>query len=63
MIAANSEFEQFFRYTSGRWLWDEGQQLQDRYRAFNVAGLQDLAAEAIWLGRLHLDDEVGGEIQ
>lgn len=50
MTAANSEFEQFFRYTSGGWLWDEEQQLQDRYRAFNVAGLQDLAAKAIGSG-------------
>ncbi|OOQ90561.1 phosphotransferase enzyme family protein [Penicillium brasilianum] len=50
MTAANSEFEQFFRYTSRRWLWDEEQQLQDRHRAFNVARLQDLAAKAIGSG-------------
>jgi hypothetical protein len=40
----------FFRYISGRWLWDEEQQLRDRYKAIDVAGLQGLAARAIGLG-------------
>ncbi len=31
--------EQLFRYISGRWLWDEEEQLRDRYKAFNVAQL------------------------
>lgn len=48
--AASPDFEQLFRYTSGRWLWDEEQQLRDRYRAFNVAGLQGLAARAVGSG-------------
>jgi hypothetical protein len=43
----NTEHEHFFRYTSGRWLWDEEQQLRDRYKAFNVAELQSLAAKVI----------------
>ncbi|KAJ5156966.1 uncharacterized protein N7482_008066 [Penicillium canariense] len=47
MTAPNPEFEHFFRYTSGRWLWDEEQQLQNRYKTFNVAELQALAAKAI----------------
>lgn len=42
----NSDHEHFFRYTSGRWLWDEDQQLRDRYKAFNVAELQAAAAQA-----------------
>ncbi|KAJ5587245.1 uncharacterized protein N7459_003010, partial [Penicillium hispanicum] len=46
----NPGFEDFFRYTSGRWLWDEEQQLRDRYKAFNVAELQSLAAKAIRSG-------------
>jgi hypothetical protein len=50
MPAASPDFEHFFRYTSGRWLWDEEQQLRDRYRAFNVAGLQGLAARAVGSG-------------
>lgn len=36
-----------FCYTSGRWLWDEEEQLLDRYKAFNVSQLQTLAAQAI----------------
>jgi hypothetical protein len=39
--------DHLFRYTSGRWLWDEEQQLQERYRAFNVVELQRLAAEVV----------------
>ena len=39
--------DKFFRYTSGRWLWDEEHQLRDRYRAFNVGELQSSAAKAI----------------
>ncbi|KAJ5471860.1 hypothetical protein N7539_008803 [Penicillium diatomitis] len=38
--------EQLFFYTSGRWLWDEEQQLRDRYKALNVAQLQTLASQA-----------------
>ncbi|PIG83018.1 hypothetical protein AARAC_004887 [Aspergillus arachidicola] len=36
-----------FRYTSGRWLWDEEQQLRDRYTPFNVSELQKVAASSI----------------
>lgn len=43
----DSGVEHLFRYTSGRWLWDEEQQLRDRYKAFNVSQLQTLAAQAI----------------
>ncbi|PYI29456.1 kinase-like protein [Aspergillus indologenus CBS 114.80] len=43
----DSEHEHFFRYTSGRWLWDEEQQLRDRYKVFHVAELQSLAAQAV----------------
>ncbi|KAJ5506935.1 hypothetical protein N7453_005892 [Penicillium expansum] len=41
------EHENLFHYTSGRWLLDEEEQLCDRYRAFNVTELQNLAAKAI----------------
>lgn len=47
MTADNPDIERLFRYTSGRWLWDEEQQLRDRYKAFNVSQLQNLAAQAI----------------
>ena len=43
-FAHQSEYEQFFRYTSGRWLWDEEKQLQERYRVFNVNELRSAAA-------------------
>jgi hypothetical protein len=41
------EHEEFFRYTSGRWLWDEQKQLRDRYNTFNVAELQRVAAKGV----------------
>ncbi|KAI2739974.1 hypothetical protein DTO013E5_10189 [Penicillium roqueforti] len=47
MTTPNPDHEHFFRYTSGRWLWDEEQQLRDRYRAFDVAELQSLAAKTV----------------
>ncbi|KAL5335861.1 hypothetical protein BJX70DRAFT_374078 [Aspergillus crustosus] len=30
-IPPQPEHDNFFRYTSGRWLWDEERQIQDRY--------------------------------
>jgi hypothetical protein len=41
-----SEFEDFYRYTSGRWLWAEEARLKERYKKFNVSGLKRLAASA-----------------
>ncbi|KAF2220378.1 phosphotransferase enzyme family protein [Elsinoe ampelina] len=38
--------EDLFRYTSGRWLWDEDRQLKLRYRKFNVAKLKQFAIDA-----------------
>jgi len=37
----------FFRYTSGRWLWDEEKQLQERYKKFNIEELKHIGAESI----------------
>lgn len=37
----------FFRYTSGRWVWDEEDQLRERYREFNVSELQRVAMESV----------------
>ncbi|RAL14787.1 aminoglycoside phosphotransferase family protein [Aspergillus homomorphus CBS 101889] len=42
-----SESDDLFRYTSGRWLWNEEQRLQDRFVAFNVSELQTVAANSI----------------
>ncbi|KAI0104819.1 kinase-like domain-containing protein [Nemania sp. FL0031] len=38
---------EFFRYTSGRWLWDEEARLRERYRRFNVQELQAAAAKSV----------------
>lgn len=38
---------EFFRYTSGRWLWNEKEQLCERYRRFNVPELQLAAANVV----------------
>ncbi|KAI1178169.1 kinase-like domain-containing protein [Nemania sp. FL0916] len=37
----------FFRYTSGRWLWDEETRLRERYRWFDVLELQAAAAKSV----------------
>nr|POE94352.1 hypothetical protein CFP56_16592 [Quercus suber] len=42
----NAGFEDFYSYTSGRWLWAEEERLQERYKRFNVPGLKLLAAKA-----------------
>jgi hypothetical protein len=44
---AESKYEDFFRYTTGRWLWDEEEQLRERYITFNVTELQRVAAESV----------------
>jgi hypothetical protein len=44
---AGDPYSHFFRYTSGRWLWDEEQQLRDRFTPFNVLELQQVAARSV----------------
>jgi hypothetical protein len=44
---AGSHPEEIFHYNSGRWLWDEDNQLQERYRQFNVQALQHVAAQSV----------------
>jgi hypothetical protein len=39
-------WETFYRYTSGRWLWDEDEQLSRRYVKFNVTELDRIAAQS-----------------
>lgn len=39
--------EDFFRYTSGRWLWNEAARLDEGYKRFNIAELKRAAAKAI----------------
>lgn len=44
---SNEQYSDLFRYTSGRWLWDEEQQLLDRYRVFDAGELQRVAARSV----------------
>ena len=37
--------ESFYRYTSGRWLWDEKEQLSRRYVKFNIMELARICAQ------------------
>ncbi|RYP57608.1 hypothetical protein DL769_009386 [Monosporascus sp. CRB-8-3] len=37
----------FFRYTSGRWLWGEETRLRERYRPFDFHELQKVAAKSV----------------
>ncbi|TGJ79034.1 hypothetical protein E0Z10_g9732 [Xylaria hypoxylon] len=46
LVTPDAQHE-FFRYTSGRWLWDEEAQLRERYRLFNVQELQAAAAKSV----------------
>ena len=42
----NDSHEDFFKYTSGRWIHNEAQELAKRYHRFNVEALKRAAAEA-----------------
>ncbi|KMP06014.1 hypothetical protein CIRG_05695 [Coccidioides immitis RMSCC 2394] len=44
-----NENEEFFRYTTGRWLWQEKEQMLQRYRKFDVNELKVLAARTLGL--------------
>ncbi|KNG49901.1 duf833 domain-containing protein [Stemphylium lycopersici] len=46
-VGDNDDYEDFYRYTSGRWLWDEQEQLRKRYRRFNVPALCQIACESV----------------
>ncbi|EGC47962.1 phosphotransferase enzyme family protein [Histoplasma capsulatum var. duboisii H88] len=45
--ASDADHEDFFRYTGGRWLWNESMQLRNRYKRFDVAELQRIAARSV----------------
>lgn len=42
--ASESNHEDLYRYSKGRWLWNEEPRLQERYKRFNISGLKQLAA-------------------
>ncbi len=39
--------EQLFSFTRGRWLWNEKEQLDARYRRFNIPNLKKLTSELV----------------
>jgi hypothetical protein len=43
----DSDYEDYYRYTGGRFLWDEETRLRERYKRFNVHELQKLAAQSV----------------
>lgn len=45
--SADQPYTDFFRYTGGRWLWNEDQELRDRFTPFNVPELQRVAANSV----------------
>lgn len=44
---SDEQHSDLFRHTSGRWLWDEEQQLLDRYTVFDVGELKRVAAKSV----------------
>ncbi|KAH9204824.1 kinase-like domain-containing protein [Leptodontidium sp. 2 PMI_412] len=46
-ILRDCHVEQFYKYTSGRWLWNEKYQLARRYVEFDLPGLLQVSAQAI----------------
>ncbi|KAF1831506.1 hypothetical protein BDW02DRAFT_48134 [Decorospora gaudefroyi] len=42
------DYEDYYRYTSGRWLWDEETQLRERYKRFNVPELKKKSRRKLW---------------
>lgn len=45
-MSSSNKYVPFFNYTSGRWLWNERQQLKSRCRQFNVSNLRRVACQA-----------------
>ncbi|KAK2789050.1 Phosphotransferase enzyme [Onygenales sp. PD_12] len=43
----NLPYDEFYKYTGGRWLWDEEKQFKARYKEFDVPALQEAAARAV----------------
>ena len=44
---SDEQHTDFFHCTTGRWLWDEEEQLEERYKAFNIQELQRVAARSV----------------
>ncbi|CAN9473666.1 unnamed protein product [Alternaria alternata] len=48
-----------FCYTNGRWLWNEREQLEARYRRFDVSSLQQAACQAVGAHERVSFDKIG----
>jgi len=48
-----------FCYTSGRWLWNEREQLEARFRRFDVPSLQQAACQAVGAKRCVSIEKIG----
>jgi len=48
-----------FCYTSGRWLWNEREQLKARYRRFDVPSLQQAACQAVGADKCISFEKIG----
>lgn len=46
-IPRDYDVKQFYKYTSGRWLWNEKNQLARRYVKFDLPGLLQVSAQAM----------------
>ncbi|KAI8939218.1 hypothetical protein NX059_005046 [Plenodomus lindquistii] len=46
-VIRDCDVQQFYKYTSGRWLWNEEYQLARRYVEFDLPGLLQVSAQAI----------------
>lgn len=46
-MVIDGDEESLYRYTSGRWLWDEAAQFSRRFVRFNVAELAQIAARSV----------------
>ena len=46
-VQENNDEESFYRYTSGRWLFKEDEQMAKRYVRFNIIALKQAASDAV----------------
>jgi hypothetical protein len=54
-----NDMNSLFCYTSGRWLWNEREQLEARYRQFDVPNLQRAACQAVGVDKCLSIEKIG----
>jgi hypothetical protein len=57
--SSRSRFGSLFEYTSGRWLWNEAEQLKARRCQFEIPGLQHAACQAVGTKRCSSFKKIG----